>query len=133
MRLVDVADEIAAAVRVLSRHRLGAIIVWDPAGMVAGGVTLDARVTSEILVAVVIPEHINSISRGAVVIRGDRVERAGVPLAWGEIIERVAELAAGVAVAVDADTGAIRIADRTGQMEFMGVEALADALRRGRP
>ena len=116
MTPVDVAEEVTAAVLVLSRHRIGAIILVEPNGTVEGGVELDALVSRELLVAIFVPEYVNRLHRGAVVIRGDRVERAPVALAWADVVGRSAEFAAGVAILVDTDTGEIRTADRTGRV-----------------
>lgn len=130
MKPVFVAEEIAAAVSITSHHRIGAVILVEPTGTVGGGVVLDARVSRELLVAIFVPEYINRIHQGTVIVRGDRVERAGVPVTWATIVERAADLAAGVAVAVDDNNGEIRIADRTGRVEVVDADVLADALRR---
>lgn len=129
MRLVDVADEIAAAVRILSRHRLAAVVVWDPIAAVEGGVVLDARVSRELVVALFVPEYLNQLHRGAVVVRDDRVERVTVPISWAALVERTAELAAAV-IAVDEDTGEVRIVYRTGHVEVIDGDELAGVLRR---
>lgn len=129
MRPVDVAAEIAAAVRVLSRHRLGAVIVWSPSTVVEGGVLLDARPSRELLISLALPEHINELHRGAIVIRGDRVERAGVPITWPNVVTRAADLAFSIAIAVDEDTGEIRMANRSGHVEVVEVGELAEVLR----
>lgn len=128
MTPVDVADEIVAAVVILARHRFGALILWDPAA-VGGGVLVDGIVTRELLTAIFIPEYVNRLHRGAVVILGDRVERARVPLAWADVVGRAAQLAAGVAILVDTDTGEIRVAHGTGRVEVVEPSALADVLR----
>lgn len=129
VRPIDVAEEIAAAVRVLSRHRLGGIIVWDPIAAVEGGVVLDARVSRELLLSIALPDHINELHRGAVVIRGHRVERAGVPITWPNVVTRAADLAFAIAIAVDEDTGEIRMANRSGHVEVVEVGELAEVLR----
>lgn len=87
-------------------------------------------VRREILIALVIPEHVNQIHRGAVIVRGDHIERVGVPLSWADVVGRAAELAAGVAIAVHKDTGEIRMADRTGRVEVVDADVLAAALCR---
>lgn len=130
MRPVDVAAEIAAAVRVLSRHRLGAVIVWSHSTVVEGGVLLDARPSRELLISLALPEHINELHRGAIVIRGDRVERAGVPITWPNVVTRAADLAFSIAIAVDEDTGEIRMANRSVHVEVVEVDDLAEVLRR---
>ena len=72
---VDVAAELAAAVRTLSRHRHGAILVWDSRATAEGGVVVDALVSREIVVAVFIPDRLNRLHVGAVVICGDRLDQ----------------------------------------------------------
>lgn len=52
-----------------------------------------------------------------------------MPLSWATVAERASEFAAGGAIAVDEDTGEIRIVDRTGHVEVVDVDALADVLR----
>jgi hypothetical protein len=126
-----VADEVAAAVLIMSRHRIGAILLWDPAVAIEGGTVFEAKMSRELLVAIFVPEYVNRLlHRGAAIIRDGRIERAGVPVSWATVVGRAAELAAGVAVAVDEDRGGIRIVDRTGRIEVVGVDELASVLRR---
>lgn len=88
-----------------------------------------ARMSRELLVTLALPEYLNPLT-GTIVVRGDRVERAGVPISWAEIVKRAAELAGVVAITVDGDTGEIRIVGRTGQVEVVEADELADVLRR---
>lgn len=125
--LVDVAAELAAAVRVLSRHRLDAIILLDPAAAVEGGVVLDARTSRELLVSIFLEESLNHL-QGAAVLRGSRIERAGVSISWMIVVERADELAAGVAIAIDEATGEVRTVDRTGHVEVVEVDTLEAVL-----
>ncbi|MBX3232003.1 MAG: diadenylate cyclase [Labilithrix sp.] len=127
---VDVAEEIAGTVLIMSRHRLGAVLLLNPSHDITGGVLLDAVVSRELLVALAVPEHVNRIHCGAVIIRGDRVERAGVSLSWEEVVERATELADGVAIALDEDTGEIQIVDGMGRVEVVDADDVADVLRR---
>lgn len=129
MTPVEIAGEIAAAVRVLSRHRIGTIIVWGSGFVVEGGVSLDAIMGRELLVSLAVPEYVNRLHRGAVIVRGDRVERAGVPLSWAEVLDRAAVLATRIAILVDTDTGEIRVAHGTGRVEAVEPSAIADVLR----
>ena len=138
LQLVDVAAELVSAARTLSRHRLGAVIVWDPSTSLDGGVILDARVSRQLLVATFSPESLNDLRVGATVIRGGRVERAAVPITWTDVIERADELAAGAALEVDEDTGQIRHVDRMGRVEIVDATSLTHVLHRralaaGRP
>lgn len=128
---VDATDEVAAAARIASRHRLGMLLLLNPSAAIAGGVLLDALVSRDLLVAIFIPEYVNGLlHRGAVIVRGDRIERAGVPLSSAEVIKRASEFAAVVAVAVDEDTGEVRVMDRTGHVEVVEPDELANILRR---
>src|SRR5262249_32052725 len=90
---MHVAEAIGAAVRTLARHRQSAVILWDPAVEIDGGVLLDARVSRQLIVTIFLPESLNCLRDGAVVISGDRVERAGVPITWTAAVGRAAELA----------------------------------------
>ena len=105
MTPVKIAGEIAAAAKTLARHRCGALFIWDPARKIEGGIALRARVSRQLLVAIYAPEQVNQLRTGVTVVRGSRVERAAVPLAWTDVVERAAELATGVAVMIDEATG----------------------------
>lgn len=126
----DVADEIAAAVRIASRHRLGMLLLLNPSREITGGVLVGACVTSELLVTLAVPDYLNRLHRGAIIIRGDRVSCTAVPLAWAAVVERAAELVADVAIMVDADDGQVLIADRMGRVDVVDADVLADVLRR---
>ncbi len=78
-----VIDEVVAAVTELARHRMGALITFEQdanlAEFVVGqGIPLDAAVTRELLVSLFVPESVNKMHDGAVVIRNLRVASAGV-------------------------------------------------------
>ena len=79
--------------------------------------------------ASVSPESLNELHRGAVIIRGCRIERAAVPITWTDVVERAAELGSGVAIGVDEDTGQIQVVHRTGRLEVVDLDGLAGALR----
>ncbi len=111
-----VAEEILAAVRALARHREGAILLWDPAVPIFGGVVLDALVTRALLLAAFNPDSLNPLRGGAVVIRGDRIERAAVRLDWKTVVQTARELAAGVALQADEATGKVHTVDREGRV-----------------
>lgn len=123
---VETAAELADAVRTLSRHRYGAILVWNPATNVEGGVMIDAALTRQILVAIFAADPINQLRAGVTVIREGRVERAAVPLTW----TGAAELLAGAAIALDEETGEIRWASRDRRTQFVDTFALAAELHR---
>ena len=77
-------DEVVEASTDLARHRIGAIITFEQdanldefVGANKGHI-LDAAVSSELLVSVFIPEGVNKLHDGAVIIRELRIAKAGV-------------------------------------------------------
>ena len=77
-------DEVVEASTELARHRIGAIIAFEQDANldefvgVNKGHTLDAAVSSELLVSVFVPEGVNKLHDGAVIIRNLRIAKAGV-------------------------------------------------------
>lgn len=127
---VEVAAEIAEAARVFSRHRYAAIVIWNLSVAVDGGVMLDAIVSRQLLTAIFAPEPKNVLSKGVTVIRGIRIERAGVPITWRYVVEHASVLAAGLAFVVDDGTGEIRMVDRDGHITTVDACAIGNELHR---
>jgi uncharacterized protein (TIGR00159 family) len=78
-----VIDEVVAAATELARHRIGALICFEQDAnldefVVSQGTPIDATVSREILVGLFIPESLNKLHDGAVVIRNLRIAKAGV-------------------------------------------------------
>ncbi|MBX3228787.1 MAG: diadenylate cyclase CdaA [Labilithrix sp.] len=78
-----VIDEVVAAATELARHRMGALICFEQDAnleefVVGQGTTVDAQVQRELLVSMFIPEGLNKLHDGAVVIRNLRIAKAGV-------------------------------------------------------
>jgi diadenylate cyclase len=78
-----VIDEVVAAVTELARHRMGALVCFEQEAnldefVVGQGTTIDAVVQRELLVGLFVPESVNKLHDGAVVIRNLRVAKAGV-------------------------------------------------------
>lgn len=78
-----VIDEVVAAATELARHRIGALICFEQDAnldefVVVQGTNVDAQVQRELLVSLFIPESLNKLHDGAVVIRNYRVAKAGV-------------------------------------------------------
>ena len=77
-------DEVVEASTELARHRIGAIIAFEQDANldefvgVNKGHTLDAAMSSELLVSVFVPEGVNKLHDGAVIIRNLRIAKAGV-------------------------------------------------------
>jgi uncharacterized protein (TIGR00159 family) len=78
-----VIDEVVAAATELARHRIGALICFEQEAnldefVVGHGTSVDSSVQRELLVSIFIPESLNKLHDGAVVIRNFRVAKAGV-------------------------------------------------------
>lgn len=78
-----VIDEVVSAATELARHRIGALICFEQDAnleefVVGQGTTVDAQVQRELLVSMFIPEGLNKLHDGAVVIRNLRIAKAGV-------------------------------------------------------
>jgi diadenylate cyclase len=78
-----VIEEVVAAATELARHRMGALICFEQEAnldefVVSQGTTIDASVQRELLVSLFVPEGVNKLHDGAVVIRNLRIAKAGV-------------------------------------------------------
>jgi len=78
-----VIDEVVAAATELARHRIGALICFEQDAnleefVVGQGTVVDAQVQRDLLVSMFIPESLNKLHDGALVIRNLRVHKAGV-------------------------------------------------------
>ncbi len=78
-----VIDEVVSAATELARHRIGALIAFEQDAnldefVVGQGTPIDAAVQRELLVSLFVPETLNKLHDGAVVIRNLRIAKAGV-------------------------------------------------------
>ncbi|MEO8876703.1 MAG: diadenylate cyclase CdaA [Polyangiaceae bacterium] len=78
-----VVDEVVAAAQELARHRMGALICFEQEAnldefVVGQGTIIDAAVQRELLVGLFVPESVNKLHDGAVIIRHLRMAKAGV-------------------------------------------------------
>jgi uncharacterized protein (TIGR00159 family) len=79
-----VIDAVVDASTELARHRIGAIITFEQDANldefvgVHKGHVIDAQVSRELLVSIFVPEGVNKLHDGAVVIRNFRIAKAGV-------------------------------------------------------
>lgn len=79
-----VIDEVVEAATELARHRIGAIIAFEQDANLDEfvgahkGHLLDASISSELLVSLFVPEGVNKLHDGAVIIRNYRIAKAGV-------------------------------------------------------
>lgn len=89
-----VIDEVVAAATELARHRMGALIAFEQDAnldefVVSQGTPLDAAVTRELLVSLFVPESVNKLHDGAIVLRNLRIAKAGVffPMPESKIVD----------------------------------------------
>lgn len=78
-----VIEEVIAAATELARHRMGAIIAFEQDANVLefctnAGIDIESVVTRELLVSMFVPESVNKLHDGAVLIRDLKIARAGV-------------------------------------------------------
>jgi len=90
-----VIDEVVAAATELARHRMGALICFEQDAnldefVVGQGTIIDASVQRELLVGIFVPESVNKLHDGAVVIRNLRIAKAGVffPLPDTKVLDK---------------------------------------------
>lgn len=78
-----IVEEVVNAATELARHRMGAIICFEQEAnldefVASGGTTIDASVQRDLLVSLFVPEGVNKLHDGAVIIRNLRIALAGV-------------------------------------------------------
>ena len=90
-----VIDEVVDAATDLARHRIGALIAFEQDANldefvgVHKGHPVDSQVTAELLVSLFVPEAVNKLHDGAVIIRNYRIAKAGVffPMPEGRVAD----------------------------------------------
>jgi uncharacterized protein (TIGR00159 family) len=90
-----VIDEVVDAANHLARHRIGALIAFEQDANldefvgVHKGHTVDAQVSAELLISIFVPEAMNRLHDGAVIIRNYRIAKAGVffPMPEGRVVD----------------------------------------------
>jgi diadenylate cyclase len=90
-----VIDEVVEAATELARHRIGALITFEQEANLDEfvgahkGLELDAQVTTELLVSLFVPESVNKLHDGSVIIRNYRIAKAGVffPMPEGRVMD----------------------------------------------
>lgn len=112
-----VLEEVVAAATELARHRMGAIICLERDANVlefvkSEGVELNSEVSRELLVSLFVPEGVNKLHDGAVLIRDLKVAAAGVFLPMPEAT-KVADHSLGsrhrAAIGITEETDAVVI------------------------
>jgi uncharacterized protein (TIGR00159 family) len=124
----EVIDAVVEAATQLARHRMGALITFEQEANLDEfvgshtGCTLDASVTPELLVSLFIPEGLNKLHDGAVVIRDLRVAKAGVffPLPEGRVSDASfgSRHRAAMGITEETDAVVIVVSEERGSISF---------------
>jgi len=122
-----VIDEVVAAATELARHRIGALIAFEQDAnldefVVGQGTTIDASVQRELLVSLFLPESLNKLHDGAVVIRNLRISRAGVffPMPDTKILDKSlgSRHRAAVGITEETDAVVVVVSEERGTISF---------------
>ena len=122
-----VIDEVVAAATELARHRIGALICFEQEAnldefVVGQGTALDSAVNRELLVALFLPESLNKLHDGAVVIRNLRMAKAGVffPMPDGRHIDKSlgSRHRAALGITEETDAVVVVVSEERGTISF---------------
>jgi diadenylate cyclase len=123
-----VIDEVVEAATELARHRIGAIVAFEQDANldefvgVHKGHVLDSAVTSELLVSLFIPEAINKLHDGAVIIRNYRIAKAGVffPMPEARIVDESfgSRHRAALGITEETDAVVVIVSEERGTISF---------------
>ncbi len=107
-------DEVVAAATTLARHRMGALICFEQEASLADfvsapGAPIDAAMHRELLVGLFVPEGVNELHDGSVVIRNFRIAEAGTffPMPEGRVDERAYGSRHRAAIGITEETDAV--------------------------
>ena len=122
-----VIDEVVAAATELARHRIGALIAFEQDAnldefVVGQGTPLDAAVQRELLVSLFIPESLNKLHDGAVIIRNLRVAKAGVffPMPDTKVLDKSlgSRHRAALGITEETDAVVVVVSEERGSISF---------------
>ncbi len=123
-----VIDEVVDAATDLARHRIGAIITFEQDANldefvgVHKGHIVDAAVSAELLVSLFIPEGMNKLHDGAVIIRNLRIAKAGVffPMPEGRIVDESfgSRHRAALGITEETDAVVVVVSEERGTISF---------------
>jgi uncharacterized protein (TIGR00159 family) len=122
-----VIDEVVAAATELARHRMGALIAFEQDAnldefVVAQGIPVESMVTRELLVSLFVPESVNKLHDGAVVIRNLRIAKAGVffPMPESRIVDTSlgSRHRAALGITEETDAVVVVVSEERGTISF---------------
>ncbi|HEX8791653.1 MAG TPA: diadenylate cyclase, partial [Polyangiaceae bacterium] len=122
-----VIDEVVAAATELARHRVGALIAFEQDAnldefVVGQGTPLDAAVQRDLLVSLFLPDSLNKLHDGAVVIRNLRVAKAGVffPMPDTKLLDKSlgSRHRAALGITEETDAVVVVVSEERGSISF---------------
>lgn len=122
-----VIDEVVAAATELARHRMGAIIAFEQDANLlefvkSDGIVIDSIVTRELLVSLFVPESVNKLHDGAVLIRDLKIARAGVffPMPETKILDAAfgSRHRAALGITEETDAVVVVVSEERGTISF---------------
>lgn len=121
-------DDVVEAAQILAKHRTGAIITLEQEANLDEfvgshqGHVIDAMVTPELLVSMFIPEAMNKLHDGAVVIRDLRIAKAGVffPMPEGRVADESfgSRHRAAMGITEETDAVVVVVSEERGSISF---------------
>jgi diadenylate cyclase len=120
-------DEVVAAATELARHRIGALIAFEQDAnldefVVGQGTPIDAAVQRELIVSLFLPESLNKLHDGAVVIRNLRVAKAGVffPMPDTKVLDKSlgSRHRAALGITEETDAVVVVVSEERGNISF---------------
>jgi diadenylate cyclase len=120
-------DEVVAAATELARHRIGALIAFEQDAnldefVVGQGTTIDAAVQRELIVSLFLPESLNKLHDGAVVIRNLRIAKAGVffPMPDTKVLDKSlgSRHRAALGITEETDAVVVVVSEERGSISF---------------
>ena len=120
----NLVNEVMASAKVMSRDRIGALIVFEGGGgggeIMGGGIEIDGKVSRELLNNIFIPN--TPLHDGAVVIRGNRIMAAGCLLPLTQDRSLSTELGtrhrAAIGLSEQADAVVLVVSEETGKISY---------------
>ena len=123
-----VIEQVVEAATALARHRTGAIITFEQEANLDEfvgshtGHTIDAAVSAELLVSLFIPEAMNALHDGAVIIRDLRIAKAGVffPMPQGRVSDESfgSRHRAAMGITEETDAVVVVVSEERGSISF---------------
>ncbi|WP_394826448.1 diadenylate cyclase CdaA [Pendulispora albinea] len=122
-----VIDEVVSAATELARHRIGALICFEQDAnldefVVGQGTLIDAQVQRELLVGIFLPESLNKLHDGSVVIRNLRIAKAGVffPMPDTKVLDKSlgSRHRAALGITEETDAVVVVVSEERGTISF---------------